>query len=283
MAQQLSGCGTGCVTLLVLVAIGVGITYWPVFLLLGLVVLIFAVVGSAVMEANRKELKVLVEVADRRVRHEACRVRERFGVVEAISLAGDLATPRIDIRCRTIADEYDQLLEQNVQISLSPPADPKQLRTTTGINRWLDAGGIHLLAELSVEAKATGAAMECLREQAWAQEALDKLAGLRVSLVDTLTKAEGNELLEASIPLLQKALRAFEAEEEKLQQARLSASEMVRKLHDFLSVPEGIRPILSFDLDQLYDPQRFSALEQSFSEVVLLNDAFRELSRDALA
>jgi len=58
---------------------------------------------------------------------------------------------------------------------------------------------------------------------------------------------------------------------------------MVRKLQDFLSVPEAIRPILSFDLDQLYDPQRFSELEQSFSEVVLLNDAFRELSRDALA
>lgn len=280
---QLSGCGAGCGTLLVLVAIGVGLTYWPVFLLLGLLVLIFAVVSASVMEANRKKLKPLVEIADRRVRHEACRVRERFGVVEAISLSADLATPGIDIRCRTIADEYDQLLAQNVQISLSPPADAKQLGVTSGIKRWLDAGGIRLLEDLSVEAKATRAAIQCLREQAWAQEALGKLEGIKVSLADTLTKAEGNELLEASIPQLQKALRTFEAEEEKLQQARQSATEMVRKLHDFLSVPEAIRPILSFDLDQLYDPQRFSELEQSFSEVVLLNDAFRELSRDALA
>jgi hypothetical protein len=48
-------------------------------------------------------------------------------------------------------------------------------------------------------------------------------------------------------------------------------------------VPDGIRPILNFDLDLLFDPQRFSELEQSFSEVVLLNDAFRQLSKNKLA
>jgi hypothetical protein len=53
---------------------------------------------------------------------------------------------------------------------------------------------------------------------------------------------------------------------------------MLAKLHDFLSVPEAIRPILQFDLDQLFDPQRLVDLEQSFAEVVQLNDAFRELS-----
>ncbi len=36
-------------------------------------------------------------------------------------------------------------------------------------------------------------------------------------------------------------------------------------------------------VDLLFDPQRFSALEQSFAEVVLLNDAFRQLSADGLA
>ena len=74
---------------------------------------------------------------------------------------------------------------------------------------------------------------------------------------------------------MQQALTAFEAEEYKLRQANASAAEMLRKLHDFLSVREGIRPILNFDFDQLFDPQRLSDFEQSFSEVVLLNDAFR--------
>jgi hypothetical protein len=58
---------------------------------------------------------------------------------------------------------------------------------------------------------------------------------------------------------------------------------MARKLVDFLSVPEAIRPILSFDLEQLVDPGRLAALEQSFQEVVLLNDTFRELSARKLA
>ena len=53
--------------------------------------------------------------------------------------------------------------------------------------------------------------------------------------------------------------------------------------HQLLAAGEASnRPILSFDLGQLLDPQRFSALEQSFAEVVELNDAFRQLSADAL-
>jgi hypothetical protein len=152
-----------------------------------------------------------------------------------------------------------------------------------GTSRWLEAAGVSLLEELSVEAKATKAAMECLRELAWTEQALAKLDGLQGALIDTLAKAEGNELLEAAIPQLQKALQSFQGEQEKLQEALGSTSEMLHKLHDFLAVPEEIRPIISFDLDQLFDPQRFSALEQSFTDVVLLNEAFQELSRDALA
>ena len=68
-----------------------------------------------------------------------------------------------------------------------------------------------------------------------------------------------------------------------MQQAHASAAEMLRKLNDFLSVPASIRPILNFDLDQLFDPQGFYALERSFSEVVLLNDAFHQLSEERLA
>ncbi len=58
---------------------------------------------------------------------------------------------------------------------------------------------------------------------------------------------------------------------------------MARKLVDFLSVPEAIRPILTFDLEQLVDPGRLTTLQQSFQEVVLLNDTFRELSARKLA
>jgi hypothetical protein len=283
MAQQISGCGAGCGGLLVLVLLGLGLAFWPLFLLLAIVVLVIAVVANTVMEANRQELKALVDGADRRICGDACRVHACFGVVEGISLAGDLATPKIAFVCSTIGDEGGQLQAQTAHISLSPPAEPQRLRTMAGTSRWLNAAGIDLLEELSVEAKATKAAMACLRERAWTQQALARLAGLRASLVETLAKAQGNELLESAIPQLQNALQAFEGEQGKLLEALESTDGMLRKLHDFLTVPDDIRPIINFDLDQLFDPQRFSALEQSFAEVVLRNDAFQELSRDALA
>jgi hypothetical protein len=142
----------------------------------------------------------------------------------------------------------------------------------------LGSAGITPLDALSVEARAVKAAMECIRERDWSHEALARLDGLNRGLLDTLAKARGNELLEASIPRLKQALSAFAAEEQRLRQARDSADSMLAKLHDFLSVPAAIRPILQFDLDQLFDPQRLADLEQSFAEVVQLNDAFGELA-----
>jgi hypothetical protein len=142
---------------------------------------------------------------------------------------------------------------------------------------WQRVGGIAQLEDLSVEFNAVKAAMEYLLERMWTNQALVKIDGLRTLVLDTLVKPKGNELLEEAIHQLQQDLDACNGEREKLHQANRIACEMLLKLHDFPSVPEGIRPILNFDFDQLFNPQRFSALEQSFSEVVLLNDAFRQL------
>lgn len=98
----------------------------------------------------------------------------------------------------------------------------------------------------------------------------------------TLAKAAGNELLEPSIPQLRQALSTFEGERQKLHLHRREAEAMLRKLHDFLTVPQEIRPILHFDLDDLFDPGRLEALQASFEEVVTLNDSYRELSRERL-
>lgn len=280
---QLTGSGAGCGCLLSLIALGFLLAYWPLFLVLALLFLIIVGVTSAVMEQNKRQLQVLVEYANQRVRNDACQVQTFFGVIHSISLAGDLAAPRLDIRCWMLVDNAGQLEGEDRRISLSPPAERQQLRTGSGIRRWLAAGGITLLEDLSVEAKATKAAMECLRERAWTQDALSKMGELKASVIETLAKAKGNELLESAIPQLQEALRVFKAEHTKLLEATNSTDEMLHKLHDFLSVPEGIRSILNFDLDQLYDPARFAELEQSFSEVVVLNETFRQLSRDALA
>jgi hypothetical protein len=267
-----SGCGLGCGAFLALLALGFVLAYWQVFLAALLLALVICAVAYAGLQQNQLRLTDFTAAADRRVRHDPCRVGERFGEIESIRLAGNLQAPRIDVLCRMIAAADGALHGELQQVSLTPPAAAGSLPD------WLRAGGITLLEPLSVEAKATRAAMECLRERQWTEQALDNLDQLRGSVITTLAKAQGNELLEAAIPQLQQALNSFDQERQKLHAAHSSAGEMLRKLHDFLGVPDGIRPILNFDLDQLFDPQRLKDLEQSFSEVVLLNDAFRELA-----
>ena len=283
MAQQNNGCGIGCGGLLALLALGFVLAYWHFCLIAAVLVAAIAAVVYAALLHNQQQLKLLMQQVEQRFRHDPCMVQQRFGAIDSLNVAGDLYTPRINVVCRTVDSDSNERHSSVISTSISPPVERSRLRAASGVTTWLQSAGITMLDDLSVEAKAVRAAMACLKERHWTADALTKLAGLTSALVETLEKAEGNELLESAIPQLQQALTAFEAEEYKLQQAHASAAEMLRKLNDFLSVPASIRPILTFDLDQLFDPQRFSDLEQSFSEVVLLNDAFRQLSEDRLA
>jgi hypothetical protein len=282
-AQQNNGCGTGCLGLLALVALGFVLAFWQIFLIAAVLVAAISAVVYAALLYNQQQLKLVVQQAGRRLQHEPCMLQQRFGVIDSISVAGDLYAPRIEVLCCTVMPDAADGSAGVITASLSQPWQLSRLGTASGVAAWLQSAGITLLDQLSVEAKAVRAAMVCIKEQQWTTSALTKLDGLITSLEDTLAKSEGNELLESAIPQFQQALTAFATEQQKLQQSHHSATEMLRKLTDFLNVPASIRPILTFDLDQLFDPQHFAELEQSFSEVVALNDAFRQLSADALA
>jgi hypothetical protein len=290
MADQTSGCGTGCGLLLGLFGLALALAYWP-FALAALVLGVAGRLGWQVLqEQAHQQLRDLVEAADRRFRHDPCELQGRFGVIESIALSGPMPSTEIRVHCRLITPSSvdaqlaqqgrpaSGLVAKDVHLSLVPPADRLRLRAASGVGAMLGSAGITPLDTLSVEAKAVKAAMECIRERDWSHQALARLDGLNRGLQDTLAKARDNELLEASIPQLQEAQSAFAAEEPRLRQARDSADSMLGKLHDYLSVPEAIRPILEFDLDQLFDPHRLADLEQSFTEVVQLNDAFRQLA-----
>jgi hypothetical protein len=147
---------------------------------------------------------------------------------------------------------------------------------------FLEGQGITMVNGLAVEAKATHAAITCLREADWARQSLQTMAEMIASTRDTLAKARGNELLEPAIPQLEEALGTFTREEDKLTSHLQDSLRLLGNLHDFLGVPEKLRPILNFNLDGLFDPARRSDLEASFQEVVSLNQAFGDLSGDRL-
>ena len=63
---------------------------------------------------------------------------------------------------------------------------------------------------------------------------------------------------------------SFEEERQRLSGYLSESRSMLRKLRDSLIVPATFRPILSVDLDQLFDRGRLQWLGQSFQEVVTL-------------
>jgi hypothetical protein len=283
MATSNANSATGCGALLALVGLLVVIAYWRFFLLVAVAVGAVLLVASLVRQQTLRRLRLIAAAAHRRFAGNVFRFGDRYGVIEAIQVAVPPAPLALEVQSLELEEEDGVVRLSTTHRRLPPPADLSQLAGNSAIARFLAAAAITEVNDLSVEARATQAAIECLREISWTEGAIEKLTELLGSTRRTLAKARGNELLEPSIPQLQKALAAFDAEESKLRQARADARAMARKLVDFLSDPEAIRPILSFDLEQLVDPGRLAALEQSFQEVVLLNDTFRELSARKLA
>lgn len=280
MAQDNSGALVGCGLVLAWLLLA----FWPLVVATLAVLAAVGLVVYAVALVRFADLRQIVLAAQRRFAGDVCLVDGCYGLLQNLELQGPASEPHLVLSLQLLdaaPPPPARLLEQ--QQRLVPPAQLSGLRTNSGVARFLAGHGLTLVNDLAVEAKATRAALECLRELSWSRDALATLQQLSASARSTLAKAAGNELLEPSIPQLQQALAAFEAESQRLQQAHAEAQALLGKLQDFLSVPEAIRPILSFDLNPLVDANRLLALQQSFEDVVRLNDAFRELSRHKLA
>lgn len=277
--------------LLLVLGLGFAGIFWQVSLILALVGLALAVTGLAfwllatpLRRQQRLALQSLVAAADERYRHDPCRFQGGFGTIQAVQLS---EAAQIEVLCRTLADTSDGLALTNHRIPLAggnafdPPRTPRQIGTL------MESKGLTLLGDLSVEAKAVRATMEALRERELTERTLNRLAELQSDVDTTLALAPGNELLQPSLPQLEQARERFAAEESRLRSALENTDAILRKLHDFLLIPENIQPILSFDLDEvlakLEDPTRFSELEELFSEVVELNAIYRELEGEKLA
>lgn len=273
-----AGCGLVLVAGLLLLMVA----FWQQVLVLALVIGLTAAVVKGLQAQRLARLQGLVQRVEQRFCGDVCRWEDRFARLEGIAVEPAASGPLLRLRLAGIGGEGDRLALEPATRLLPAPQDLLAVASNLGFSRWLEGQGITMISDLAVEAKATQAALTCLEEAAWAEGSLATIEGLIASAETTLTKARGNELLEASIPQLEQALAAFQAEQAKLSEHHRQARSQLRKLHDFLTVPETLRPILRFDLNGLFDPARLQALKESFAEVVVLNDTFRDLSRDRL-
>ena len=274
---------SGCAILLALIGLGLVLAYWQFFLTILAVVGSVALVANLVQSQRLARLKSVVEGANRRFAGDVCRWGDQYGLLEAIGITSPPAPARIEVKLATLGDEDGALALNQASVPLVPPADLGTITSNLAFKGFLESQGITLVNDLAVEAKATRAALNCQKESQWARQSLDTLQEMVRSASRTLAMAKGNELLEPSIPQLQQALSTFEEEQARLSGYLKESLSMLRKLNDFLSVPETIRPILNFDLDHVFDPGRFQQLADSFQEVVTLTAVFQDLSRDRVA
>jgi hypothetical protein len=278
------------------------ISVWKLVLGIALAVgLVLGLIRSLTIVAARqrcRRLQAIAAAADRRFGGDVIHLDQTYGVLEGITVEPDpTASPALcfalQLRCLKTGDGGSSDPEGMASSSgapapsvlsqrrlLPPPIQLEPLSSMKAFARVLEGQGIQMVNDLSVEARATRAALQCAGEADWARRSLATLAPMVASVRSILAKAPDNALLEPSIPQLQQALAAFEAERCKCLQLRRESEAMLGKLGDFLSVPDTLRPILNVELDGLSDPARLEDLKASVQEVVTLNEAYRDLSRD---
>jgi hypothetical protein len=201
------------------------------------------------------------------LKNAPCHYHERYGTLAEVRVIGSLLQPHILVGMNLFAEEnhWHQLVVDAAV--LQPPRHWNRVTSSQAWTAMLSTGGIELLAERSVEAKITAAAVNCIQEARWSEQALQQLQELREPLMLTLEKARGNALLESSIPNLQQAQEALRHEERQLRATLGDALVRLQTLREVLMVPERIRPILDCNLDELLDTQRHQPLHQLVQDV----------------
>jgi hypothetical protein len=211
-----------------------------------------------------------------------CRFGNQHGFVEELSLKEGAGQQQLTLKL--------QMLErrgQSVQLVSTDVALPQLQRNGRGLaaalRKPLQMMDVEVINELAVESKAMDTARAWLQQLDWCHQALDAVSQMRADLAQTLQIAPGNELLEPSLPELERAKQRFDREWRELGAGLAEAEDVLDQLLDFLSVPTTVRSVINVDQHPFETPRRLQALRQSFEDVVVLNNTFRDLSRQKLA
>lgn len=209
-----------------------------------------------------------------------CRYMERFGILEEVKVMGSLLRPHILLGMNLFAEEnnWRQLVADAAV--LRGPRHLSQVSTSQACITFLEHGGIHLLSEHSVEAKITSAAVDCVRQARWSEQALQQLQELRVPLMLTMERARGNTLLEPSLPKLKDAQEALRNQERQLRAALGESLDRLQTLREFLMVPAQIRPMIDCDLDELLGSRRFETMRQAYDRMIQIDVTLLKLVKE---
>ena len=262
-----------------LLALIVVIRFWQVALLLTIGMLLVWLLVRRQRLHNDRMLQRQIDLAHARYRKSVVSINGDFHQLDGIQLKLTPQCRRIElVITHLVSDGYRIEPERRMQLlwEASSGQPPRS------INVLINQSGLDFIGPLAVETKALATSLHCIRERAWCETSHARIEEMQEAATTILRKAHGNPLLEEAIPRLEKAIETFEGERQKLMTTAHAADQRLKQLFDFLSVPSTLRPVLTVDLENWDPVQRLKELEQSFNDVVLLNDTFTALSSNAL-
>ena len=262
----------GCLALLIVV-----MRFWQFAMIAGSFALLVWGLRKQLKRSNNRLLKRYTEQAKARHVGSVVAMGGIFHQVQDIRLIEDGNLLSIEMITTYLKGEGDHLRtdEQNIQLWQGHSGMPQQ-----SVSLLLTRQAIQFISPVAVETTALKTALNCLEELRWCHKARIDLDAMQQAALSTLDKSKDNPLLEHAIPSLKKALKTFRSEDQKIRLNQEATSRILKQLADFLSVPETLRPVLSVDLSDWNPELRLQELEESFKDVILLNDTFIELNRN---
>ena len=257
----------------------------PVLILLWPLTLIALVIGLCRWSQHHQGV-LAAEISRWNQRHSGAVVcvQERHGLIAQLMLnpAEESAQTVLCLQVKLL-EQSSNLFELTGHTIALGPWTPTASPFRSQLRGLMKTADVALVNEIAVEAQALRNLSQWLEEIAWSDQAIETLKRMDREAEDAIRVAFGNPLLEDSIPQLQQAQQRYRSESEELKAAATEARTMARHLGDFLCIPASARRIIQFDPVQISNRSRFQQLRQSFNDVVLLNQCFRDLSAQKLA
>lgn len=255
---------SGCFIFLTIV---VGLVFWQVSL-----VLIF--IGLAIAFFGALQSKTYGEHADKWANlHNGspCSYGGKYGFIEGVGVDGNKVTLSVKPVCALLprsSISVDSFSTKIVDGSFQH-----------AIRQLFKQNSIEFLQGVSVELSAIESALKCYEQLQWCVESMNSLVKMSDQINHALSVADGNPLLEPSIPAMESAKSRITNESFNIINAKEYALETLKDLIGYLSVPEDLRqPSVISELD-ITISIRDDDLKSSFNELLQFNNEYVKLLR----
>ncbi|MCB4411676.1 hypothetical protein FZZ92_07435 [Synechococcus sp. MU1611] len=241
------------------------IALWPITLALGCaaaIILVLISISNGIHSGNAR-------LWQKENSGKPCSYSGQFGFIERASHDGNKVTLSI-MPIRALLPDS------------SPPLATYTTKFIEGsfqktMNKLFKDNSIELLDGISVSLAAIESALKCQEHMIWCNRSLGSIGKMSKKVNQALQIADGNPLLEPSIPALEATKSRITSESSSLKKAKKFALETLSDLIEYLSVPEELRdPSMIGSLSDAIAIQN-DELKKSFKELVEFNNEYIKL------